>query len=76
MASRRMTAQQVVGMLFESLSDHDYETEEVRDSGSEVSVREESSDEEATLNADEGPVSEENTDVLLVQQPGAERFIA
>ncbi|KAJ1088587.1 hypothetical protein NDU88_001744 [Pleurodeles waltl] len=81
MASRRMTAQQVVGMLFKSSSDHDYETdsaseaeEEVRDSGSEVSAGEESSDEEATLSADEGPVSEEDTDVPLVQQPGALRF--
>ncbi|KAJ1199910.1 hypothetical protein NDU88_003742 [Pleurodeles waltl] len=80
MASRRMTAQQVVGMLFESLSDHDYETdsaseaeEEVRDSGSEVSVEEESSDEEATLSADEEPVLEEDTGVPLVQQPGAKK---
>ncbi|KAJ1098648.1 hypothetical protein NDU88_003755 [Pleurodeles waltl] len=82
MASRRMTGQQVVGMLFESLSDHDYETasaseaeEEVRDSGSDVSVGGESFDEEATLSADEGPVLED-TDVPLVQQPGAERFPA
>ncbi|KAJ1153167.1 hypothetical protein NDU88_005929 [Pleurodeles waltl] len=81
MASRRMTAQQVVGMLFESQSDHDYETdsaseaeEEVRDSGSDVSVGGESSDDEATLSADEGPVLEEDIDVPIVQQPGAERF--
>ncbi|KAJ1202804.1 hypothetical protein NDU88_006599 [Pleurodeles waltl] len=78
MASCRMTAQQVVGMLFESLSDQTDSAseaeEEVRDSGSEVSVREESSDEEATLSADEGPVLEKDTDVPLVQQPGAERF--
>ncbi|KAJ1128949.1 hypothetical protein NDU88_007321 [Pleurodeles waltl] len=83
MASPRVTAQQVVGMLFESSSDHDYETdsaseaeEEVRDSGSEFPVQEESSDEEATLSADEdeGPVLEEDTDVPIVQQPGTERF--
>ncbi|KAJ1159649.1 hypothetical protein NDU88_000154 [Pleurodeles waltl] len=81
MASRRMTAQQVVGMLFESQSDHDYETdsaseaeEEVRDSGSDVSVGGESSDDEATLSADEGSVLEEDIDVPIVQQPGAERF--
>ncbi|KAJ1182410.1 hypothetical protein NDU88_007600 [Pleurodeles waltl] len=74
MASRRVTAQQVVGMLFESSSDHDYETdstyeaeEEVRDSGSEFSVREDSSDEEAILSADEGPVLEEDIDVPRVQ---------
>ncbi|KAJ1186065.1 hypothetical protein NDU88_002850 [Pleurodeles waltl] len=81
MASHRVTTQQVVGMLFESSSDHDYETdsaseaeEEVRDSGSEFSVREDSSDEEASLSADEGPVLEEDIDVPRVQQPGAEGF--
>ncbi|KAJ1157046.1 hypothetical protein NDU88_009761 [Pleurodeles waltl] len=81
MASRRVTAQQVVAMLFELSSDHDYETdsaseaeEEVRDSGSEFSVREDSSDEEGTLSADEGPVLEEDIDVPRVQQPGAEGF--
>ncbi|KAJ1138643.1 hypothetical protein NDU88_005024 [Pleurodeles waltl] len=81
MASHSVTAQQVVGMLFESSSDHDYETdsaskaeEEVRDSGSEISVREESSDEEATLSADEGPVLKEDNDVPIVQQSRAERF--
>ncbi|KAJ1205670.1 hypothetical protein NDU88_001098 [Pleurodeles waltl] len=75
MASHRVTAEQVVGMLFESSSDHDYETdsaseaeEEVRDSGSEFSVREYSS------SADEGPVLEEDIDVPRVQQPGAEGF--
>ncbi|KAJ1187628.1 hypothetical protein NDU88_004403 [Pleurodeles waltl] len=79
--SHRVTAQQVVGMLFESSSDHDYKTdpssqaeEEVRDSSSEFSVREDSSDEEATLSADEGPVLEEDIDVPRVQQPGAEGF--
>ncbi|KAJ1088200.1 hypothetical protein NDU88_001359 [Pleurodeles waltl] len=76
-----MKAHQVVGVLFESSSDHDYETdsaseaeEEVQDSGSEFSVREESSDDEATLSADEGPVLEEDTDVPVVQQPAAERL--
>ncbi|KAJ1110029.1 hypothetical protein NDU88_007384 [Pleurodeles waltl] len=82
MASRRVTAQQVVGMLFESSSDHDYEThsaseaeEDVRDSGSEFSVQEYSSDEEATLSADEEPVVEEDIDVPRVQQPEAEGFL-
>ncbi|KAJ1217339.1 hypothetical protein NDU88_004933 [Pleurodeles waltl] len=72
---------QFVGMLFESSLDLDYETdsaseaeEEVRDSGSEFSVQECSSDEEATLSADEGPVLEEDIDVPRVQQPGAEGF--
>ncbi|KAJ1191303.1 hypothetical protein NDU88_000619 [Pleurodeles waltl] len=81
MASRKVTAQQVVRMLFESSSDHDYDTdsaseaeEEAGDSGSEFSVREYSSDEEATLSADEGPVLEEDIDVPRVQQPGAEGF--
>ncbi|KAJ1217539.1 hypothetical protein NDU88_005133 [Pleurodeles waltl] len=41
--------------------------EEVQDSGSEFSVRKESSDDEATLSADEGPVLEEDTDVPMVQ---------
>ncbi|KAJ1142106.1 hypothetical protein NDU88_008433 [Pleurodeles waltl] len=79
MASHRITALQVVGVLFESSSDHDYETnsaseaeEEVKDSGSKFSVREESSDDEATLSADEVPVLEEDTDVPMVQQPAAE----
>ncbi|XP_069092145.1 piggyBac transposable element-derived protein 4-like [Pleurodeles waltl] len=78
MASRRMTTQQVLGMPFDSSSGHDYETdsaseaeEKVQDSGSEFSVREESSDDEATLSADEVPVLEEDTDV---QQPGAARL--
>ncbi|XP_069098158.1 olfactory receptor 6N2-like [Pleurodeles waltl] len=68
-------------MLFESSSDHDYETvsaseaeEELKDSGNEYSVREESSDEEATLCADERSVLEEDNDMPIVQQPGAERF--
>ncbi|KAJ1131728.1 hypothetical protein NDU88_010061 [Pleurodeles waltl] len=81
MASRRMTAQQVVSVLFESSSDHEYETdsaseaeEEVQDSGSEFSVRDESSDDEATLSADEGPVLEEDSDVPMVQEPAAERL--
>ncbi|KAJ1143324.1 hypothetical protein NDU88_009634 [Pleurodeles waltl] len=81
MASRKVTAQQVVRMLFESSSDHDYDTdsaseaeEEAGDSGSEFSVREYSSDEEATLSADEGPVLEEDIDVPRVQQPGAAGF--
>ncbi|KAJ1115068.1 hypothetical protein NDU88_003296 [Pleurodeles waltl] len=81
MASRRMTAQQVVSVLFESSSDHEYETdsaseaeEEVQDSGSEFSVRDESSDDEATLSADEGPVLEEDSDVPMVQEPVAERL--
>ncbi|KAJ1120832.1 hypothetical protein NDU88_008981 [Pleurodeles waltl] len=81
MASRKVTAQQVVRMLFESSSDHDYDTdsaseaeEEAGDSGSEFSVQEYSSDEEATLSADEGPELEEDIDVPRVQQPGAEGF--
>ncbi|KAJ1216551.1 hypothetical protein NDU88_004152 [Pleurodeles waltl] len=36
MASRRMTAQQVVGMLFESQSDHDYETDSASEAEEEV----------------------------------------
>ncbi|KAJ1217916.1 hypothetical protein NDU88_005503 [Pleurodeles waltl] len=48
--------------------------EEVQDSGSEFSVREESSDDEATLSADEGPVLEEDTDVPIVRQPAAEKL--
>ncbi|KAJ1208182.1 hypothetical protein NDU88_003568 [Pleurodeles waltl] len=76
-----MTAQQVVGVLFESSSDHDYETdsaseaeEEVQDSGTEFSVRQESSDNEDTLSADEGPVLQGDTGVPMVQQPEAERL--
>ncbi|KAJ1204171.1 hypothetical protein NDU88_007952 [Pleurodeles waltl] len=81
MASRRPTAQQVVGMLFESSSDNDFKTdsaseaeEEVRDYGSAFSLRQDSSDAEATLSADEGHVLEEDIDVPRVQQPEAEGF--
>ena len=53
MAARKLTTQQVVGLLFESASEHGSETDsaseaedQVEDSGSEYSVREESSDDE------------------------------
>ncbi|KAJ1099309.1 hypothetical protein NDU88_004411 [Pleurodeles waltl] len=81
MASGRVTAQQFVGIFFELSSDHDYEMESAseaeekkRDSGSEISVQVESSDEEATLTADEKPVFEEDINMPMVQQPAAERL--
>lgn len=86
MASRRITAQQVVGLLLESSSEQDYETDSAsegeeggEDSGSEFSLHMESSDDEGTLSADEVPDLEEDTTVPMVQeasglQPGAARL--
>lgn len=80
MASRRITAQQVLGLLFESSSDHGSESESdsdsqeaAEDSGSEFSLRMVSSDDDSSSSADEVPVVERDIDVPVERQEPCER---